>query len=354
MDQIERILKGELRGVDAVKKAAAPAREFPSFAGARVLAADDSAVNREVVREALSRLDIEAVVVEDGRAAVDAATTERFDLILMDCSMPGMDGYEATRAIRLFEQENRRRTTPIIALTAHVQGEIDRWRAAGMNEYLTKPFTIATLSTAIGSFLPQMKQAARIAPPRAAATKVALPPPVEAAAPSAPARSSPESAAAAAPPRTESKKPTAEPSSKRAEKAPAPEETETPPAAAAQSAAFDEQTLRSLAEMGSASSDIVARALKLFEEHSKPAAQRLAKAMRAGDAKEIKSAAHALKGMSFNVGAKKLGGVCAQIEGAAAAGAGNYPALAQWLRIAFTEAHRDLPSVYKRYAKRAA
>jgi two-component system sensor histidine kinase BarA len=328
MDQIERILKGELRGVDAVKMAASNAREFPSFSGARVLAADDSAVNREVVREALARLEIETVVVEDGRAAVAAATKESFDLILMDCSMPGMDGYEATRAIREFEQQNRLRAVPVIALTAHVQGEIDRWRSAGMNEYLTKPFTIATLSAAIGGFLPEKKKAARLAAP-----KSALPPPNPAAAPA---------------PETKAQEPPPPPETKPQDSAPAPAVK-----SAAQSSVYDDSVLHSLAQMGSPSSGIVGRALKLFEEHSKPAAQRLVQALRGADPKEIKSAAHALKGMSLNVGAKRLGEVCAKIEAIAAAGGVDYGLPAQWLRAAFAEAHKELPAVARRYAVKA-
>ncbi|NWG70119.1 MAG: response regulator [Parvularculaceae bacterium] len=362
MDQIERILKNELRGVDAVTNAAAPSSEFPSFSGARVLAADDSAVNREVVREALSRLDIDATVVEDGRAAVEAALAGSFDLILMDCSMPGMDGYEATRAIRAFERDNRRRAVPIIALTAHVQGEVERWRAAGMNEYLTKPFTIAALSAAIGSFLPEKRQPARIAAPRSPASRGALPGPDAAPNSGSPptaksevalSQKSAPGAAASPPPDRDNDEDFGlrqQQLSPPAATAPGGSAATTPPLPAS----FDEATLIALAQMGSPSSDIVGRALKLYEEHSKPAAQRLAKAMRSGDLREIKSAAHALKGMSYNVGAKKLGEVCAQIEAAASAGGGNFAIQAQWLRIALTETLRDLPAVYKRYRKTAA
>ncbi len=350
MDQIRRILYGELRGLDAVNKVAAPAGEFASFSGARVLAADDSAVNREVVREALARLDIDATIVDDGRAAVEAALAGSFDLILMDCSMPGMDGYEATRAIRAFERESGRRAVPIIALTAHVQGEVERWRAAGMNEYLTKPFTIAALSAAIGSFLPEKRQPARIAAPRRSAAHAALPSPGAHPGAEKPAEQERDLAPAPAQARAQAEARSESQAQSQPETEPARPQSDPPPVPAA----FDEATLASLAQLGGASSDIVTRALKLFEEHSKPAAQRLAKAMKSGDAREIKSAAHALKGMSFNVGAKKLGEVCAQIETAAAAGGGNFAMQAQWLRIAFTETLRDLPSVYKRYRKAAA
>src|SRR5690606_1663261 len=106
MEQIERLLEGRLRGATAAKIAlGAGGRALPSFVGVKVLAADDSAVNREVVKEALTRLGAIATVVDDGRAAVEAVLAQSFDLILMDRSMPEMDGFEATRAIRNYEQE---------------------------------------------------------------------------------------------------------------------------------------------------------------------------------------------------------------------------------------------------------
>jgi two-component system sensor histidine kinase BarA len=303
MGQIERIVRNELRGVDAVRRAAQPAAALPSFKGARVLAADDSAVNREVVREALTRLEIECVVVEDGRAAYDAVRAEAFDLVLMDCSMPEMDGYEATRAIRAFESENGRRALPIVALTAHVQGDVDRWRDAGMNEKLTKPFTITSLAAVIANFIP----ARSVAP-------------------------------------------------KKAEQVPASAKSAPPRGAAAESAAaFDSQALAALAEMSGAGGGLVLRALRLFQEHSKPAAARLAQAFRGGDPGEIRSAAHALKSMSVNVGALKLARVCSDIEARAAAEAAfDFAPLMAALRDAFAAAHKELPTVYEHYEGRAA
>ncbi|MFI4933997.1 MAG: ATP-binding protein [Caulobacterales bacterium] len=120
----------------------ADAAVLPSFHGRRVLVADDSAVNREVAMEALARLDIAATLVPHGRAAVEAVTkaAEPFDLILMDGSMPELDGYEAAQEIRRFEEAGERPRIPIVALTAHVVGSpAERWRQSGMDGVLAKP-----------------------------------------------------------------------------------------------------------------------------------------------------------------------------------------------------------------------
>ena len=127
---------------------------LPRFTGARVLVADDSTVNREVAIEALSRLGVTARVVADGVAAAKAAAEQSFDLILMDGSMPEMDGYDAARAIRRHERETGRPRTPIAALTAHMVGAAaEAWRDAGMDAVLHKPYTLASLARLIGQFL---------------------------------------------------------------------------------------------------------------------------------------------------------------------------------------------------------
>ena len=126
-----------------------------SFVGRRILVVDDSAVNREVALEALGRLEAEGAAVETGREAVTAAQSGRFDLILMDGSMPDMDGYEATRLIRAHERETGAARVPIIALTAHVLGPAAQaWRAAGMDDVIHKPFGLKQLSDALERLIP--------------------------------------------------------------------------------------------------------------------------------------------------------------------------------------------------------
>ena len=104
----------------------------------RILLAEDNPVNEKVATHTLRRLGYEVHSVADGQAAVVAWQTGRYDLILMDCQMPIMDGYEATREIRALEQGQRH--IPIVALTAHAMKDDDvKCMAAGMDYHLTKP-----------------------------------------------------------------------------------------------------------------------------------------------------------------------------------------------------------------------
>ena len=121
--------------------------DFPTFGGLSVLAVDDDAVNREVLKEALTALGVTASFANSGEEAIENVKKREFEIIFMDCSMPGMDGYEATGKIRQIERETGRDYTRIVALTAHVAGEeAQRWRSAEMDSYIAKPFTIAALA----------------------------------------------------------------------------------------------------------------------------------------------------------------------------------------------------------------
>jgi signal transduction histidine kinase len=114
-------------------------------AGAHVLLAEDDAVNQLVVVEMLKKLDCFIDVVSDGRAACSSMDRRRYDVVLMDCQMPGMDGFEATRRIRSAERGTGRRV-PIIALTADaLSGSRERCLASGMDDYLTKPVSFGLL-----------------------------------------------------------------------------------------------------------------------------------------------------------------------------------------------------------------
>jgi len=127
------------------------ARDPDKFAHLRVLVAEDNPVNRMVIKGLLGKLNIMPTFAENGAEACDAVqgTGERFNLILMDCEMPEMDGFEATRSIRAYERREGLSATPIIALTAHaLQEHREAVFASGMNYYLSKPVTFSNLYSA--------------------------------------------------------------------------------------------------------------------------------------------------------------------------------------------------------------
>lgn len=114
-----------------------------------VLVAEDDVVNQMVVVQMLELMDCRVDVANDGRAALTRASATDYDLIFMDCHMPVMDGFESTRRIRAFEDSGRRRT-PIIALTADtLASDRERCRAAGMDDFVTKPVSSTMLAATI-------------------------------------------------------------------------------------------------------------------------------------------------------------------------------------------------------------
>jgi signal transduction histidine kinase len=109
----------------------------------RVLVVDDVEVNRDVLVQQLAALDCEALAVDGGQAALEALANADFDLVLLDCQMPGMDGYEVVRRIR---RELGLSSLPVVAVTAHAgPDERERCLIAGMDRMVTKPLRIATL-----------------------------------------------------------------------------------------------------------------------------------------------------------------------------------------------------------------
>jgi len=118
----------------------------------RILLAEDNLVNQKVAIRMLEKLDYRVDVVGNGTAAIAAWQTGRYDLILMDCQMPELDGYEATREIRRLE--NGARPIPIVALTAHaMKGADQECIAAGMDGYLSKPINREELEATLSHFL---------------------------------------------------------------------------------------------------------------------------------------------------------------------------------------------------------
>ncbi|PTQ91189.1 PAS domain-containing hybrid sensor histidine kinase/response regulator [Agitococcus lubricus] len=107
---------------------------------ALVLLAEDNIVNQKVALKMLEKAGAQVDVAHNGKEAVKFSQDRQYDLIFMDCQMPEMDGFDATRAIRLYEQQQERHPTPIIALTANaLDGDREECLAAGMNDFLPKP-----------------------------------------------------------------------------------------------------------------------------------------------------------------------------------------------------------------------
>lgn len=237
----------------------------PRFENVKVLVADDSPVNREVISEALKRLHIDFDLVENGLEAVEAAGKSNYDLIFMDCSMPVMDGFDATRRIRRLEEETGLARKPVVALTAHVAGShADAWKEAGMDFYLSKPFRLSDLAGCLETLLPEKL----IAPED---------------------RQLPAEAASEA---------------KKAEQD-----------VAADIPIIDKTVIDGLLEMQKGSgTDLVSRVMSLFVEHTPAALERIKAAANGNDNEEIAQSAHALKSMANNLGARRLALACGALE----------------------------------------
>ncbi len=120
----------------------------------RVLVVEDNAVNQKVACRMLETLGLRTDVASSGREAVEMSALVPYDLILMDCQMPEMDGYEATREIR--RRDGEKRPVAVIAITADAMaGSRDRCLAAGMDDYISKPVRLEELCRALGRWLPQ-------------------------------------------------------------------------------------------------------------------------------------------------------------------------------------------------------
>ncbi|MET0378676.1 MAG: ATP-binding protein [Spongiibacteraceae bacterium] len=122
-----------------------------SFSGLHVLVAEDNLVNQQVIRHQLALLDIHPDIVADGRQALLAAAQNQYDLIILDCQMPELDGYQTATSLRA---QSATAETPIIALTAHaMSNDMQRALDAGMSDYLSKPVAMATLSNTIARWV---------------------------------------------------------------------------------------------------------------------------------------------------------------------------------------------------------
>jgi signal transduction histidine kinase/DNA-binding response OmpR family regulator/HPt (histidine-containing phosphotransfer) domain-containing protein len=271
---VKLLESGSKRPQPMVRSSAKP-RPVPTAASAqrsrkwRVLLVEDNPVNQEVAREMLHTLGVEVDAAAGGEEALRKIRAERFDAVLMDCQMPDLDGYETTRRLRAWELEQHRAHTPVIALTANaLSGDAEKCLAAGMNHYLSKPFTTEQLHSVLDFF----------AAPQAAAAPGGLP----------------------------EREPEPGP-----ERAPGPDGTlpVLDPRAVSR--------IRTLAASGRR--DLLPRLAALYASSSAVLVQSLREATRAADAEALLQAAHGLKSSSANVGALQLAGLCRDLEAAASA-----------------------------------
>jgi PAS domain S-box-containing protein len=155
----------------------AAVRRQTSLSGSRVLVVEDNLVNQKVVQRILERLQCEPTLADSGEMALRLCANGRYDLIFMDCQMPGIDGFEATRQLRVMEAAASQSRTPIIAMTANVMpGDRERCLAAGMDDYLPKPVEIGTVQKMMERWLQSgAAPAATAAPATASPAVVAAP-----------------------------------------------------------------------------------------------------------------------------------------------------------------------------------
>jgi two-component system, sensor histidine kinase and response regulator len=241
----------------------------PTNVSARVLVVEDNAVNQEVATGMLEAMGCRIGNAPNGHAAVDLFRREAFDVILMDCEMPIMDGIEATRRIREIEAaaaaqldgNPTRRRTPIIALTAHALNEVrDKCLAAGMDGFLVKPFDNRQLANMLLHWLERGPAQATVEP-RTATTKLA-------------------------------------------------DDSDVMDMAVIDG-------LRALARKGGPSR--LERAIVCFEEIAPQLVATIQETCAAGDAEALWRAAHSLKSSAGALGAKRLARHCAEIESCARA-----------------------------------
>lgn len=151
---IAQVITGDLRRYPTTYEPAVTNAVLAKLTG-RVLLAEDNPVNQEVASVMLQRLGVSMKIANNGLEAVDLYRQETFDLVLMDCQMPLMDGFEATASIRHYEAELGLPAIPIIALTANaISGDREHCLERGMSDYLSKPFAHEQLYALLTRWLP--------------------------------------------------------------------------------------------------------------------------------------------------------------------------------------------------------
>jgi len=183
MDEAKKFGISEEAEAAAPSPAASTEEEVPTHLSGHVLLVEDNPVNRQVAQRLIGVLGLSMELAENGKEALERIRNSRFDLVLMDCQMPIMDGYTATRSRRMMEADRNLPHLPIVAMTANAMvGDREKCLAAGMDDYMSKPLNRGLLALTLKKWLPPD---AKSRPSAATAGPVAAPPP---AAPPPPAR----------------------------------------------------------------------------------------------------------------------------------------------------------------------
>jgi two-component system sensor histidine kinase/response regulator len=260
---LHRALVGVLTGLqdDMPTAAEAPPAQLRTLQG-QVLLVEDNPVNQGVAKVMLERLGLHWTLAQDGAEAVKLVRGTDFDLVLMDCQMPVMDGYQATAAIRQLPG-GRNSALPIIAVTANaLRGDEQACLDAGMNGFLAKPYTLAQLHAALAAWLPP-GQSIAAGPMNPASTWPVQP---------APAPHSPLSS-------------------------------------------INSKTIAMLRDMDEhGSMELLSQLLASFEIGSQDSRQRLGAALQEGNANALRQLAHAMKSAAGNLGADALAACYREIE----------------------------------------
>ncbi|MEG3639909.1 PAS domain S-box protein [Magnetococcus sp. PR-3] len=244
---------------------------------AHVLLVEDHPINQQVARGMLTGLGCRVEIASDGHEGVRLFARNRYDLVLMDIQMPGMDGYETTNAIRQMERSERWKRTPIVALTANaMEQDRDRCLAADMDDYLSKPINLDRLKTSLSRWLQVLQEGAEVS------------------------QGSGEV---------------------QAEVAQNPAGTEDPSAGASEQASalaasewVDQRTLKTLKSSMSVIEGGFEQILDAYLESTPQALESIEAGVLDGDAVRVRGAAHNLKSTSLSLGAHALGEVAKEIE----------------------------------------
>ena len=128
----------------------------------RILVAEDNSISTKVICSMLGKLGLQADTVSNGQQALNAMQAQRYDLVLMDCEMPVLDGFSATEQLRHWEAQEQRPATPVVALTAHILSEHkERARRAGMDGHMAKPVELSQLRSLVGHWITKKQQSAQ-------------------------------------------------------------------------------------------------------------------------------------------------------------------------------------------------